>query len=137
MAVAFDVSKIFKFCFQILKAKRILFRQYPFRFSKFSSPDTVHCAKTVKINFFENGAPLYNYDVIEKKIFSKMLPYVISTYSENFKIISFLVEKIFKSIDLKKSNLFPYINWGPFLKVLTSSNLEGLSKKFFLENGVK
>ena len=66
-----------------------------------------------------------------------MFLYVMSTYSENFKITSFLVEKIFKFVDFKISNLFLYIIWGPFLKLLTSSNLEGLPKKFFLENEVK
>ena len=71
MAVALDVSKIFKFCFQILKANRILFRQYLNRFSKFSSPDAVQRAKTVKIIFFENGAPFCNYDVIKKIFFGK------------------------------------------------------------------
>ena len=121
MAVALDVSKIFKFCFQILKANRILFRQYLNRFSKFSSPDAVQRAKTVKIIFFENGAPFCNYDVIKKIFFWKMLLYVMATYCENFKVISFLVEKIFNFVDLKKSNAFLYINWGPFLKMLTSS----------------
>ena len=68
MAVVLDVSKIFEFCFQIQKAKRILFRQYLNRFLKFSIPD-VQRAKTVKIIFFENGAPFCNYDVIKKKFF--------------------------------------------------------------------
>ena len=73
MAVAFDVSKIFKFCFQILKANRILFQRYLNRFSKFSSPDAVQRAKTVKIISFENGAPFCNYDVI-KKFFLENVP---------------------------------------------------------------
>ena len=99
MAVSLDVKKIFQFCFDILKANRILFRQYPIRFSKFSSPDAVQRAKTVKINFFENGAPFCNYDVIKKNFFWKMFLYVMPIYSENFKIISFLVIKLFKFVD--------------------------------------
>ena len=36
---------------KILKANKILCRQNLEKFSKFSSPETVQCAKNVKINF--------------------------------------------------------------------------------------
>ena len=55
MAVALDVSKIFKFCFQILKVNWILFRQYLNRFVKESSLDeAVQRAKNAKIKFEVN-----------------------------------------------------------------------------------
>ena len=52
MAVALDGKKIFKFCFQILKANRIVFQQYLIKFSKNSSPEAVYIIMTSSKNFF-------------------------------------------------------------------------------------
>ena len=74
MGVALDVSKIFKFCFQILKADRVLFRQYPIKFSKFSRPDAVQSAKTVKTNSFSKTARHYVIMTSSKFFFLENVP---------------------------------------------------------------